>query len=196
MYEVSGHDAEGNAVTGDVLNLDCKNSLIRSHSKLLAAIGLEDVIVVETPDAILLTKRGESQRVREVVDAIKERGSREHIEHMMVMRPWGSYTVLEDHNSGYKLKRIEVRPGASLSLQNHQKRSEHWVVVSGVATVTLEDEVFTVRKNESTYIPVGKKHRLANEGIEPLLIVEVEVSDYLGEDDIKRFDDLYGREDG
>ena len=112
---------------------------------------------------------------------------------MTVMRPWGSYTVLEDHNSGYKLKRIEVRPGASLSLQSHQKRSEHWVVVSGVATVTREDEVFTVRKNESTFIPVGKKHRLANEGKKPLLIVEAAVGDYLGEDDIERFDDEYGR---
>ncbi len=194
VYEVSEHDSEGNAVAGDVLHLDCKNSLIRSHSKLLAAVGLEDLIVVETPDAILLTRRGESQRVREIVDAIKERGGREHIEHMTVMRPWGSYTVLEEQVSGYKLKRIEVQPGASLSLQSHRKRSEHWVVVSGVATVTRGNESFIVRKNESTFIPIGKKHRLANEGDEPLLIVEVAVGDYLGEDDIERFDDEYGRD--
>jgi len=193
VYEVSEHDAFGNAVSGDVLELDCKNSLIRSHSRLLAAVGLEDVIAIETPDAILLTKRGDSQRVREVVDAIKDRGSREHIENMTVLRPWGRYTVLEDKMSGYKLKRIEVDPGASLSLQSHRKRSEHWVVVSGAATVTRGDEIFTVRKNESTFIPIGQKHQLANREKVPLLIVEVAVGDYLGEDDIERFDDLYGR---
>jgi mannose-1-phosphate guanylyltransferase/mannose-6-phosphate isomerase len=193
VYEVSDHDANGNALAGDVLSFDCKNSLIRSESKLLAAVDLEDVIVVETPDAILLTKRGESQRVREIVDVIKARGSREHIEHRSVIRPWGSYTVLEDHTSGYKLKKIEVNPGASLSLQSHQQRSEHWVVVSGVATVTRGEEIATVMKNESTYIPIGMKHRLANDGDEPLQIVEVQVGDYLGEDDIKRFNDEYGR---
>lgn len=168
--------------------------MIRSESKLLAAVGLEDVIVVETADAILLTKRGESQRVREIVDKIKSRGSREHIEHVTVTRPWGSYTVLEDHTSGYKLKRIEVNPGASLSLQRHQQRSEHWVVVSGTATVTRGDDVYAVRKNESTFISIGEKHRLANHGKEPLQIVEVQVGDYLGEDDIERFDDVYGRD--
>ena len=193
VYEVSDHDANGNALAGDVLSFDCKNSLIRSESKLLAAVDLEDVIVVETPDAILLTKRGESQRVREIVDKIKARGSREHIEHRRVMRPWGSYTVLEDHTSGYKLKKIEVNPGASLSLQSHQQRSEHWVVVSGVATVTRGEETTVVMKNESTYIPIGAKHRLANNDDEPLQIVEVQVGDYLGEDDIERFNDDYGR---
>lgn len=193
VYDISDHDENGNALAGDVLSFDCKNSLIRSESKLLAAVDLEDIIVVETPDAILLSKRGESQRVREVVDVIKARGSREHIEHRTVLRPWGSYTVLEDHLSGYKLKRIEVNPGASLSLQSHRQRSEHWVVVSGTATVTRGDEVFTVSRNESTFIPIGKKHRLANHGEEPLQIVEVQIGDYLGEDDIERFDDDYGR---
>ena len=194
VYDISDHDDQGNALVGDVLNLDCKNSLIRSESKLLATVGLEDVIVVETPDAILLAKRGESQRVKEIVDVIKARGSREHIEHRTVIRPWGSYTVLEDHVSGYKLKRIEVNPGSSLSLQSHQHRSEHWVVVSGTATVTRGDVIATVAKNESTYIPIGEKHRLANHGIIPLQIIEVQVGDYLGEDDIERFGDDYGRD--
>ncbi len=193
VYDISEHDHDGNAFVGDVLDFDCRNSLIRSESKLIAAVDMEDVIVVETPDAILLSKRGESQRVREIVDKIKARGSREHIEHQTVMRPWGSYTVLEDHASGYKLKRIEVNPGSSLSLQSHQHRSEHWVVVSGTATVTHGDQISTVAKNESTYIPIGEKHRLANHGQIPLQIIEVQVGDYLGEDDIKRFDDAYGR---
>ncbi len=193
VYDISDRDENGNALVGDVLSLDCRNSLIRSESKLLAAVDLEDVIVVETPDAILLSRRGESQRVREIVDVIKARGSREHIEHRTVMRPWGSYTVLEDHDSGYKLKKIEVNPGASLSLQSHRRRSEHWVVVSGTATVTRGEEMFTVSRNESTYIPIGEKHRLANDGEAPLQIVEVQVGDYLGEDDIERFDDDYGR---
>jgi len=193
VYEISDHDGQGNSLAGNVLNLDCKNSLIRSQSKLLAAIGLEDVVVVETPDAILLARRGESQRVKDVVEVLKERGDNSYMEHVTVRRPWGSYTVLEDHASGYKLKKIEVNPGASLSLQSHRQRSEHWVVVSGVATVTCGDRVYSVAKNESTYIPIGKRHRLANDGSDPLRIVEVQVGDYLGEDDIERFDDNYGR---
>lgn len=193
VYDISEHDKQGNALVGNVLNLDCKNSLIRSESKLLAAIDLEDVVVVETPDAILLSRRGESQKVKDVVELLKERGDTSYLEHVTVRRPWGSYTVLEDHGSGYKLKRIEVKPGASLSLQSHQHRSEHWVVVAGTATVTNGDKTFSVTKNESTYIPIGEKHRLANHGKIPLQIVEVQVGDYLGEDDIERFDDAYGR---
>jgi mannose-1-phosphate guanylyltransferase/mannose-6-phosphate isomerase len=196
VYEVSHKDEGGNAVAGNVMAIDCHNSLIRSRSRLVAAVGLEDVIAVETPDAILLVQRGESQRVREVVDALKLRGGSEHIEHVTVRRPWGCYTVLEDRASGYKLKRIEVKPGGSLSLQSHQHRSEHWVVVSGTATVTRGDEVATVAKNESTYIPIGVKHRLENRGKVPLHIVEVQVGEYLGEDDIQRFEDNYGRNDG
>ncbi len=168
--------------------------MLRSQQRLIAAVGLEDVIAVETPDAILLVRRGESQRVREIVDALKMRGGTEHIENLTVKRPWGSYTVLEDRASGYKLKRIEVKPGHALSLQSHQHRSEHWVVVSGTATVTRGDEVFTVAKNESTYIPIGTRHRLENRGKVPLHIVEVQVGEYLGEDDIERFDDAYGRD--
>ena len=193
VYDVSSKDEHCNVLGGDVIAIDCNNSLLRSKVRLLAAIGLQDVIVVETSDAVLLARRGESQRVREIVDKLKTRGSREHIEHLTVRRPWGSYTVLEDHDSGYKLKRIEVVPGQSLSLQRHQHRSEHWVVVAGTATVTRGEETFTVSKNESTYIPIGKNHRLENRGRIPLQIVEVQVGEYLGEDDIERFDDSYGR---
>ncbi|MBL4760048.1 MAG: mannose-1-phosphate guanylyltransferase/mannose-6-phosphate isomerase [Mariprofundaceae bacterium] len=193
VYDISEKDAAGNAIEGDVIQIGCENSLLRSQTRLIAAAGLEDVIAVETPDAILLLKRGESQYVRDLVGKIKERGSREHIEHMTVQRPWGKYTVLEEKETDYKLKRIEVEPGARLSLQSHQHRSEHWIVVSGTATVTRGEEVFTVSKNESTYIPIGEKHRLENRGKIPLQMIEVQVGDYLGEDDIERFDDAYGR---
>ena len=193
VYELSQKDAQGNAMEGDVLHVNCSNTLLRSQTRLIAAAGLEDVIAVETPDAILLLKRGDSQYVRDLVAQIKARGSREHIEHMTVQRPWGSYTVLDEKHSDYKLKRIEVKPSGRLSLQSHQQRSEHWVVVSGVATVTRGDEVFTVHKNESTYIPIGEKHRLENKGDKILRMIEVQVGDYLGEDDIERFDDVYGR---
>jgi len=193
VHDISPKDDNGNVMEGDVLAMDCRNSLLRSGHRLLAAVGLDDIIAVETADAVLLTRRGQSQRVREVVDALKARGGTEHIEHLTVKRPWGSYTVLEDHSSGYKLKRIEVKPGHSLSLQSHRRRSEHWVVVSGTATVTRGDETFTVARNESTYIPIGERHRLANLGGEVLHIVEVQVGDYLGEDDIERYDDHYGR---
>jgi mannose-1-phosphate guanylyltransferase / mannose-6-phosphate isomerase len=196
VHEIADKDDDGNAVSGNVLALDCRDSLLRSQHRLIAAIGLEDVIAVETPDALLLVRRGESQRVREVVDALKARGGTEHIEHLTVKRPWGCYTVLEDRASGYKLKRIEVKPGHSLSLQSHQHRSEHWVVVSGTATVTRDSETYTVAKNESTYIPIGMRHRLENRGKVPLHIVEVQVGEYLGEDDIERFDDRYGRDEG
>jgi len=193
VYEISAADEQGNVLDGDVIAIDCADSLLRGEERLIAAVGLKDMIVVETADAILLARRGDSQRVREVVDKLKARGSREHIEHLTVRRPWGSYTVLEDHDSGYKMKRIEVTPGQSLSLQRHQHRSEHWVVVAGTATVTRGEETFTVSKNESTYIPIGVKHRLKNRGRIPLQIVEVQVGEYLGEDDIERFDDSYGR---
>lgn len=193
VYDISAKDASGNAVEGDVIQVGCHNTLLRSQTRLIAAAGLEDVIAVETPDAILLLKRGESQYVRDLVGKIKERGSREHIEHMTVQRPWGKYTVLEERETDYKLKRIEVEPGARLSLQSHQHRSEHWIVVSGTATVTRGEKVFTVSKNESTYIPIGEKHRLENRGKILLQMIEVQVGDYLGEDDIERFDDAYGR---
>jgi len=193
VHEISAKDGDGNALQGNVIALGCKNSLIRAEKRLVAAIGVEDLCVIETADAVLISRSDQSQRVREVVDALHERGSTEHIYHVKVNRPWGNFTVLEEDSDGFKIKRIEVAPGARLSLQSHRQRSEHWVVVSGTATVTNGDQVTTVQKNESTYIPIGTKHRLENRGSEPLHIVEIQVGDYLGEDDIQRYEDHYGR---
>ncbi len=193
VHEISPKDENGNALQGNVIAVDCKNSLIRAEKRLVAAIGVEDLCVIETADAVLISKSDQTQRVREVVDALHVKGATEHIYHAKVNRPWGSYTVLEEDPERFKLKRIEVAPGARLSLQSHAHRSEHWVVVSGTATVTNGDEVITVHKNQSTYIPIGAKHRLENLGSEPLHIVEIQVGDYLGEDDIQRYEDNYGR---
>jgi mannose-1-phosphate guanylyltransferase/mannose-6-phosphate isomerase len=193
VHQISDKDADGNALQGNVIAIACKNSLIRAEKRLVAAIGIEDICVVETADAILISKSDQTQRVREVVDALHENGASQHVCHVTVNRPWGSYTVLEEDREGFKLKRIEVLPGARLSLQSHAHRSEHWVVVSGTATVTNGDKITTVNKNESTYIPMGNMHRLENKGKIPLHIVEIQVGEYLGEDDIERFDDSYGR---
>lgn len=193
VHEISPKDQNGNVLQGNVIAVDCKNSLVRAEKRLVAAIGVEDLCVIETADAVLIAKNDQTQRVREVVDALHEKGATEQIYHAKVNRPWGSYTVLEEDPEGFKLKRIEVAPGARLSLQSHSHRSEHWVVVSGTATVTNGDEVITVHKNQSTYIPIGAKHRLENLGSEPLHIVEIQVGDYLGEDDIWRYEDNYGR---
>jgi len=193
VHEISAKDASGNTLQGNVVALDCRNSLIRAEKRLVAAIGVEDLCVIETADAVLISKSDQTQRVREVVDTLEQRGATEHIYHAKVNRPWGSYTVLEEDQDGFKIKRIEVAPGARLSLQSHKRRSEHWVVVSGTATVTNGGEVLTVHKNQSTYIPIGTKHRLENLGSEPLHIVEIQVGEYLGEDDIQRYEDNYGR---
>ncbi len=193
VHEISRKDEHGNALQGNVIAVGCTNSLIRSEKRLVAAIGVDDICVIETADAVLITKSDQSQRVREVVDALQKKGATEHIYHTKVNRPWGNYAVLEDDPEGFKIKRIEVAPGARLSLQSHTQRSEHWVVVSGTATVTNGEEVITVFKNQSTYIPIGAKHRLENRGNEPLHIVEIQVGEYLGEDDIKRYEDNYGR---
>ena len=193
VHEISPKDENGNALQGNVIAVGCKNSLIRAEKRLVAAIGVEDLCIIETTDAVLISKSDQTQRVREVVDALHDKGATEHIFHTKVNRPWGSYTVLEEDPEGFKLKRIEVAPGARLSLQSHKHRSEHWVVVSGTATVTNGEEVITVHKNQSTYIPIGTKHRLENRGTEPLHIVEIQVGEYLGEDDIQRYEDNYGR---
>ncbi|QJR11696.1 Alginate biosynthesis protein AlgA [Usitatibacter rugosus] len=192
IHDVSEKDADSNASQGNVVAIDCRNTLIRSETRLVAAVGLDDVTVIETSDAVLVTKRGEGQRVRSIVDELIRRSATEHITHTKVNRPWGSYTVLEE-GPGFKIKRIEVRPGGRLSLQSHEHRSEHWVVVSGAATVTCDAKVSTLNPNESTYIPIGTKHRLENLGDVPLQIIEVQVGVYVGEDDIKRYDDQYGR---
>ncbi len=193
VHEVSTQDAAGNALQGDVIAVNCKNSLIRAEKRLVAAIGMEDVCIVETADAVLVTRNTQSQEVRSVVAALQERGSQEHVCHTTVRRPWGSYTVLEEDSSGFKVKRIEVAPGASLSLQSHQHRSEHWVVVAGVATVSNNGQISELHPNQSTYIPMGHQHKLENKGSEPLYLVEIQVGRYLGEDDICRHEDGYGR---
>lgn len=193
VHDIAAKDENGNALQGNVIAVGCRNSLIRAEKRLVAAVGVEDLCVIETADAVLISKSDQTQRVREVVDALHEKGATEHIYHTKVNRPWGSYTVLEEDPEGFKLKRIEVAPGARLSLQSHARRSEHWVVVSGTATVTNGDQIITVHKNQSTYIPIGTKHRLENLGSEPLHIVEIQVGEYLGEDDIQRYEDNYGR---
>ena len=193
FYDIFSHDECGNAIQGNVLAVDCARSLLYSGKRLVAAVGLDGVCVVETADAVLISRRGQTQRVREVVDRLNLRHARERLVHLTVQRPWGTYTVLEDEKTGYKIKRIEITPGARLSLQKHQRRSEHWVVVSGTATVTRGEETIEVAKNESAYIPVGVLHRLENRGTMPLQIIEVQVGEYLEEDDIERFDDSYGR---
>ena len=193
VHEVSEKDAAGNATQGNVIALNCHNALIQSNKRLVAAIGVDDMNIVETADAVLITKRGESQRVREVVDVLKRNKAQEHVVHLTVRRPWGSYTVLEN-SADFKMKRITVSPGQRLSMQRHMHRSEHWIVVAGTATVTRDADVITVSKNQSTYIPIGVKHRLENRGRIPLEIIEVQVGEYLEEDDIERFDDEYGRD--
>ncbi len=192
LHDISAKDAANNVISGNVLALDCKNSLFRSEGRLVAAVGMEDICLIETPDAILLTKRGDTQRVKEIVEELQQRDAPERLLNLTVQRPWGSYTIIEQQ-AGFKIKRIEVFPGAALSLQSHQHRSEHWVVVSGTATVTCADKTILVTKNQSTYIPIGERHRLQNCGKIPVQLVEVQVGDYLEEDDIERFDDVYGR---
>ncbi|TVP77517.1 mannose-1-phosphate guanylyltransferase/mannose-6-phosphate isomerase, partial [Thioalkalivibrio sp.] len=192
VHDLAEQDDRGNALQGNALAIDCDNTLLHGNGRLVAAVGVRDLCVVETADAILIAPRGQTQRVREVVDELTRRDASECRLHRTVQRPWGSYTVLEE-SPGYKMKRIAVSPGASLSLQRHQHRSEHWIVVAGTATVTRGDDVFTVAPNESTYIPIGQRHRLENRGKIPLQIIEVQVGEYLEEDDIERFEDVYDR---
>ena len=192
IYEVLDKDASGNAVDGDCLLVDSKNSLVLGHSRLIAGIGLEDLLVVETDDVILVARQGESQKVKDVVTELKKRGRKEADVHTTVYRPWGSYTVLGD-GPGYKMKKIIVTPGQRLSLQLHYHRSEHWIVTGGTAKVTVEDKELMVHENESIFIPMSTKHRLENPGKLPLEIIEVQNGKYLEEDDIVRFEDIYGR---
>ena len=185
-------DAAGNRSDGDVMFLDSRDSFVMAEGRIAAAIGVNNLIVVDTPDALLIADRDRAQDVKEIVERLKASGSDKHALHLTVARPWGTYTVLQN-SARFKIKRVEVKPGASLSLQMHQHRNEHWVVVSGTAQVVNGDATLTLRTNESTYIPAGHKHRLENPGEENLVIIEVQVGDYLGEDDIVRFEDRYGR---
>jgi len=192
IHDVLGADLQGNRIVGEAILVDVKNSYIQSGERVVAAVGVDGLVIVDTPDALLVADRKRSQDVKRVVEQLKARQHETVKLHRTVARPWGTYTVVEEGN-GFKIKRIVVKPGQSLSLQMHHRRSEHWVVVSGTARVTNGEEVLLVRKNESTYIPAGNKHRLENPGVADLVIIEVQSGDYLGEDDIVRFDDKYGR---
>ena len=189
---LSEADGDGNRGQGERVAIDTRGTYVHSEDRIVATVGVENLVIVDTPDAVLVAHRDHLQRVREVVGELKARGHEAYKLHRTVARPWGAYTVLEE-GPGFKIKRIEVKPGAALSLQLHHHRSEHWVVVRGVARVTCGERVFDVNANESTFIPRETRHRLENRGDEPLVIIEVQCGDYVGEDDIVRFDDRYGR---
>jgi mannose-1-phosphate guanylyltransferase/mannose-6-phosphate isomerase len=187
------HDEQGNQREGDTMAINTRNSLLRSHDRhMIATVGVDDLIVVSTPDATLVVHRDAAQDVKKVVDQLKASGRTEHSFHRVVHRPWGSYDSIEA-GGRFQVKRIVVKPGASLSLQKHHHRAEHWIVVSGTAEVTCDENVFLLAENQSTYIPLGSVHRLRNPGKVPLELIEVQSGSYLGEDDIVRFDDVYGR---
>jgi mannose-1-phosphate guanylyltransferase/mannose-6-phosphate isomerase len=192
VWQVASKDAQGNGSIGDVLLHDCQNSLIHATSRLVGAIGLHDFVIVETPDAVMVAPRSRSQEVKHIVGQLQNSGRSEQTLHRQVHRPWGWYDSI-DSGSRFQVKRIMVKPGASLSLQKHHHRAEHWIVVTGTAEVTNGDQVLLLTENQSTYIPVGQVHRLANPGKVPLEIIEVQSGSYLGEDDIVRFEDTYGR---
>jgi mannose-1-phosphate guanylyltransferase/mannose-6-phosphate isomerase len=194
LWDVADRDAQGNVQHGDVMLDSCHNSYFRSESRLIAATGVDDLVVVETPDAILVADRNRVQDVKKIVTALKASGRSEATIHRRVYRPWGSYESLVTADR-FQVKRIVVSPGGRLSLQKHHHRAEHWIVVRGTAEVTCEDKVFMLGEDESTYIPLGHKHRLANPGRIPLELIEVQSGAYLGEDDIVRYEDVYGREE-
>ncbi|MEA3469262.1 MAG: mannose-1-phosphate guanylyltransferase/mannose-6-phosphate isomerase [Thermodesulfobacteriota bacterium] len=194
LWGVSDKDGNGNVTQGDVIMEDTHNCLVRSEDTLVATVGLEDVLVVETSDAVLVAPLSRAQDVKKIVTRLKKSGRAEFKLHRTVHRPWGSYTVLEQHER-YQIKRITVSPGSKLSLQMHHHRHEHWVVVSGTARITNGDKVFLLYENQSTYIPAGVNHRLENPGVIDLELIEVQNGSYLGEDDIVRFEDDYGRQE-
>jgi mannose-1-phosphate guanylyltransferase/mannose-6-phosphate isomerase len=193
LQEVRGTDSDGNTIDGDVITHDCKGVFIQAESRLVAAVGLEDVVVIETKDSTLVARKDRSQDVKLLVDKLNEQDREVVRQHRQVFRPWGSYDSLENRE-GFQVKRLVVNPGAVLSLQKHAHRAEHWVVVRGKARITRNDEVFDLGVNESTYIAIGDIHRIANPFDEPAHIIEVQCGDYLGEDDIVRIEDKYGRE--
>lgn len=192
LWNVLPKDGQGNVLHGDVIMHECRNTLAMSESRLVACVGVEDVVVVETPDAILVSHKDKTQEVKKIVDRLKRDGRTEGVLHRKVFRPWGFYDSV-DSGGRFLVKHIVVKPGASLSLQMHYHRAEHWVVVRGTAKVTRGEESFLVSENESTFIPLGTRHRLENPGCVPLEMIEVQSGTYLGEDDIVRFADIYGR---
>ncbi len=192
LGDLSEPDTQGNRVVGEVMLKDTANCTIHSHDRLVGAVGIDNLVIVDTPDALLVANRDAVQDVKHLYEGLKAQGHQVHKLHRTVHRPWGTYTILEE-GERFKIKRIEVKPGASLSLQMHHHRSEHWIVVQGMAKVVNGEQVFLVGINESTYIPAGNKHRLENPGLLPLVMIEVQSGEYLGEDDIVRFEDNYGR---
>ncbi len=193
VHDVSDKDADGNALSGDVIAHECANSLISGKSRLVTAVGLNDMIVVEDKDSVLVAAKDKAQDVKQLVEKLKEQNREEVDLHRQVFRPWGSYDSI-DSDEGFQVKRLIVNPGAILSLQKHAQRAEHWTVVRGRARITLDEKEFDLSVNESTYIPIGAVHRIANPFEEPVHIIEVQCGDYLGEDDIVRLQDEYGRE--
>ena len=193
LYEVAEKDNHGNAVHGDVMLQDTHQSFIHASDRLVATIGLKNIVVVEVKDAVLVAEREQVQDVKKIVEKLNQAKRDEVKGHPRVPRPWGDYESI-DEGVRYQVKRITVKPGASLSLQMHHHRAEHWIVVKGTAKVTREDEVFLLTENQSTYIPLGTKHRLENPGNVPLELIEVQSGSYLGEDDIVRYEDYYGRD--
>ncbi|WP_126455368.1 mannose-1-phosphate guanylyltransferase/mannose-6-phosphate isomerase [Sulfuriflexus mobilis] len=192
LSDLSVQDEQENVVSGDVFIEDSQNCYVRAENRLLAAVGVQGLVIVETADAVLVASRDKAQDVKRIVERLKLENRSEHLHHRRVFRPWGTYEGVDD-GERFLVKRIVVNPGASLSLQKHAHRAEHWVVVTGTARVTRGDEVMELHEDESTYIPVGMKHRLENPAEVPLEIIEVQTGGYLGEDDIVRFDDVYGR---
>jgi mannose-1-phosphate guanylyltransferase/mannose-6-phosphate isomerase len=192
LWDLQPKDELGNAVRGDVYLDQANGCYVRAEQRLVVAIGVRDLIIVETDDAVLVAHKDSAQEVKQTVEHLKAKKREEHISHSRVYRPWGYYESL-DEGHGFQVKRLMVKPAARISLQRHRRRAEHWVVVSGQAKVTNEDVVMQLGPNESTYIAAGNKHRLENAGSEPLYVIEVQSGDYLGEDDIERFDDDYRR---
>jgi len=192
MSDLIAPDTNGNRILGNVLTHEVNDCYIRAGDRLVGALGVKDLIIIDTPDALLLAGRDSAHQVKSIVSQLKQRSDETSKQHRTVFRAWGTYSVLQEH-AGYKIKRIEVSPGQKLSLQRHQNRSEHWVVISGRARVHNNEQVIELGPSESTYIPAGHKHRLENIGEDILVMIEVQCGDYLGEDDIERFEDSYGR---
>ncbi len=192
LADIYDHDNDGNTMHGDVLLQDCKNTMAYSENKLVTVVGVEDLVIVETLDAILVTHKDKSQQVGDLVKQLKSDDRLVATEHRKIYRPWGSYDAI-DYGDRFQVKRITVNPGAELSLQKHHHRAEHWIIVSGTAEVTCDENVMMMEENTSTYIPLGSVHRLANRGVIPLELIEVQSGSYLGEDDIVRLEDNYGR---
>lgn len=192
VWQVGAQDTNGNVIRGDTLTTDTTNTLIHASSRLVSTVGVSNLVIIETPDAVLVADRNQSQHVKKIVQQLEQQKREEHTLHRKVHRPWGWYDSI-DESERFKVKRIQVKPKATLSLQMHHHRAEHWIVVKGTAEVTCGEKVVILTENQSTYIPLGEVHRLANPGTIPLEIIEVQSGSYLGEDDIVRFDDVYGR---